>query len=132
MNLINFLHKFYSNYNKIFTDKIKPKKIRERDQQSSTVPDKLEKTPSVFSGAVASLNNFLAQQDPPQPKIDATDRRQAEAIAEDRYKSSKVTLDDAKYVAQKEKKKKENTYMESCPTGNYSGGGVSKIWIYQY
>ena len=62
------------------------------------------------SGTVTTTGNNLH---PPTPKIslskiDATDRRHIEAQNEDKSHSTKETLDDIKWVHQKEMKKKEH------------------------
>ena len=67
----------------------------------------------------------------PQPKIDATDRRQIEAQNEDKSHTTKATLDDIKRVHQKEKKKKEQNNIESYQAGVGSTGWVSRNWICQ-
>lgn len=59
----------------------------------------------------------------PQPKIDATDRRQLEAINEDKSHSTKDNLDDIRRVHLKEKKKKERKDAERA--GTISEGPVS-------
>ena len=52
----------------------------------------------------------------PQPKIDATDRRQIESHNEDRSHTTKEELDDIKRTHYKEKKKNEQSNMDHCPT----------------
>ena len=66
------------------------------------------------SGTVTTTGNNLH---PPTPKIslskiDATDRRHIEAQNEDKSHSTKETLDDIKWVHQKEMKKKEQNNIE--------------------
>ena len=52
----------------------------------------------------------------PQPKIDATDRRQIEAQNEDKSHTTKEALDDIKRTHYKEKRKKDqNNPMQSEP-----------------
>ena len=48
----------------------------------------------------------------PQPKIDATDRRQIEAQNEDKSHTTKEALDDIKRTHYKEKRKKEQNNMD--------------------
>ena len=66
------------------------------------------------SGTVTTTGNNLH---PPTSKIslskiDATDRRHIEAQNEDKSHSTKETLDDIKWVHQKEMKKKEQNNIE--------------------
>ena len=65
----------------------------------------------------------------PQPKIDATDRRQIEAQNEDKSHATKEALDDIKHTARKEKKKKEQKDMERCQTKPNAGQIVCKIFV---
>ena len=65
----------------------------------------------------------------PQPKIDATDRRQIEAQNEDKCHTTKEALDDIKHTARKEKKKKEQKDMERCQTRTNAVQLVSKICV---
>ena len=65
----------------------------------------------------------------PQPKIDATDRRQIEAQNEDKCHTTKEALDDIKYTARKEKKKKEQKDMERSQTITNAVQLVSKIFV---
>ena len=60
----------------------------------------------------------------PQPKIDATDRRQIEAQNEDKSHTTKEALDDIKRTHYKEKLKKEQKYMERYQTGHNPSGPV--------
>ena len=60
-----------------------------------------------------------------RPQIDATDRRQMEAVNEEKYNSSKETLDDIRCVHLKEKKKKEQKDAEKYQAGAISEGSVS-------
>ena len=62
----------------------------------------------------------------PQPKIDATDRRQLEAHNEDKSRSTKEELDDIKRTHYKEKKKKGQDNMGQYQTGNQTDGRVRK------
>ena len=48
----------------------------------------------------------------PRPQIDATDRRQIEAVNEDKSHTTKEALDDIKRIHYNEKKKKEQNNME--------------------
>ena len=66
----------------------------------------------------------------PQPKIDATDRRQIEAQNEDKSHTTKEALDDIKHTARKEKMKKEQKALDRCPIRNNTAGLVSKSFIF--
>ena len=79
-----------------------------------------------------STNNLLPPTPKtPQPKVDATDRRQIEAQNEDKAHTTKETLDDIKRVHQKEKKKKEENDANLDQSGNASDGGVSRTFIFK-
>ena len=67
----------------------------------------------------------------PQPKIDATDRRQAEAQNEDKSHTTKEELDDIKLTHYKEKKKKEQKNMEQYQTRSVTDGRVSITLIWR-
>ena len=64
-----------------------------------------------------------------QTKIDATDRRQIEAINEDKSHTTKEALDDIKSVHLKEKQKKEQNDMETYKIGIDSARGVRKVLV---
>ena len=64
-----------------------------------------------------------------QTKIDATDRRQIEAINEDKSHTTKEALDDIKSVHFKEKQKKEQNDMETYKIGIDSARGVRKVLV---
>ena len=64
-----------------------------------------------------------------QTKIDAADRRQIEAINEDKSHTTKEALDDIKSVHFKEKQKKEQNDMETYQIGIDSARGVRKVLI---
>ena len=51
-----------------------------------------------------------------RPQIDATDRRQIEAVNEDKSHTTKEALDDIKRIHKKEEKKKELSNAETYPT----------------
>ena len=74
--------------------------------------DKVPRKEMTLSGAVTSSPHYSSTPGIPQPKIDATDRRQIEAVNEDKNSSTKETLDDIKRVHLKEKKKKEQKDAE--------------------
>ena len=83
------------------------------------------------SGAAMASTSTLLPATPkmPQPKIDATDRRQIEAQNEDKFHTTKDTLDDIKRTHYKEKKKKEQLNTEPGPSGINTQGWVSKTLI---
>ena len=116
---------FYSISNKIMTDKMTSEK------EIDTVSNKVMKKQDGNSGAaVASSNNWVPTTSKiPQPKIDATDRRQIEAQNEDKSHTTKETLDDIKRIHHKEKKKNENNDAEQSLSGRFSEGLVSKTCI---
>ena len=79
---------------------------------------------------MAVTNNSLSPTPKiPQPKIDATDRRQLEAHNEDKSRSTKEELDDIKRTHYKEKKKKERNDLERHPSRIQTEGWVSKTLI---
>ena len=67
----------------------------------------------------------------PQPKLDATDRRQIEAYNEDKSHTTKEQLDDIKSTYNKEKKKKEQNNTPRYQSGVNNERWVSKILIWQ-
>ena len=88
----------------------------------------MNKVPSkekAVSGAVTPSPLWSSTPKIPQPKIDATDRRQIEAVNEDKSNSTKETLDDIRRVHLKEKKKKGKKDAEICQAGDISEGSVS-------
>ena len=99
--------------------------------QIGTVANKVMKKQDVNSGTAGGCsNNWVpATSKIPQPKIDATDRRQIEAQNEDKSHTTKEALDDIKHVHNKEKRKKEQNNMERCQFGINPDGWVSKILI---
>ena len=129
---------FYSLSTKINADKMSPKKELEASQRTSgeiiSMEDKgmrtqdgtdfvwltngvwLRREPSMAS----NYNLSSASTKMPQPKIDASDRRQIEAQNEDKSHTTKEALDDIKRVHNKEKRKKEQNNMERCEPGIYA------------
>ena len=78
---------------------------------------------------MTSTNNLIPSTPMrPQPKIDATDRRQIEAQNEDKAHTTKEALDDIRDTHKKEKKKKEQKIMEQCQPGIATEGSVSKTF----
>ena len=65
----------------------------------------------------------------PQSKPDATDRRNIEALNEDKSHTTKEALDDIKRTHYKEKKKKEQLSMEPGPSGINTQGLVSRTLV---
>ena len=108
-----------------------PMKSKDTSQQISPNADKGERKQGAIPKTVISSSHNLPQQPKwiPQPKIDATDRRQIEAQNEDKSHSTKETLDDIRRVHYKEKKKKEQKNIEIYPTGVDSKEMVSKIFF---
>ena len=102
-------------------------KERQAYQQVKAVADIVERNQDVGSGArtVSSHNWHTPTPKMPQPKTDATDRRQIEARNEDKSHTSKETLDDIKRIHQKEKNKKQETDIGLGQTRNASEGEVS-------
>ena len=102
-----------------------PKKERQTPQRSSRrlsqegvgdVGDRIAR-PQIFnssSGAAMAPGSCYLQQPPfaPPPKVD-TDRRNIEALNEDKSRTTKEELDDIKHTHYKEKKKKEQHDMET-------------------
>ena len=99
----------YQNKVHVLSDRVNPVNIRETNQNITQVVNKVERKQGCASKVYAASSNILLPPTPSrsQPKIDATDRRQSEALSEDRYQTSKEEHDDSKYVYKKEKKKKE-------------------------
>ena len=64
-----------------------------------------------------------------RPQIDATDRRQIEAVNEDKSHTTKETLDDIKRIHDKEKKKKEQNNAVLNQTGMNGEALVRKLLI---
>ena len=98
-----------------FTDKITPTKVRETNQQVSKVEPKVErKEVAVYRPVMSSATNFLPSTsfNHPQPKIEATDRRQIEALNEDKSHTTKEALDDFRRMHLNENRKKEQDNME--------------------
>ena len=117
----------YSISNKERADKMTAKKNRESNQQISAAGDQGMKKQDVFSDAGMAVTNFSQPATPkiPQPKIDATDRRQIEAHDEDKCHTTKEELDDIKRIHDKEKKKKEQKNMEPYQAKNNTVAWVS-------
>ena len=89
----------------------------------------MNKVPSkekAVSGAVTPSPLWSSTPKIPQPKIDATDRRQIEALNEDKSYTTKEALDDIKRTHYKEKKKKEQNNMEPGPSEMNLVGKVRK------
>ena len=122
---------FFSFCTKVPTDITTAKNEREGNHQISGVHREITRTPVVYSGATVTSTYNLRPPTPkkPQPKIDATDRRQIEAQNEDKYHTTKETLDDIKRTHDKEKKKKEQNNVESYQTGTNAGPLVRKLLI---
>ena len=110
---------FHSMFTKILTDKIQEEKDRETNQQTSLAVVKTERQEFASSAASCGFLVASAHNLPPptsrilQPKIDATDRRNIEALNEDKSHTTKEELDEIKRVHQKEKIKKEEDNIES-------------------
>ena len=113
----------------ILTDKSlsNPIKDREANQQIRNIESREPRNDKDTSEAVLTSPLNLLSSTPriPQPKIDATDRRQIEAINDDKYHSTKETLDDIKRVHLKEKNKKEQNDTQINQVGTISEGSVS-------
>ena len=73
----------------------------------------------------------IGSQNPmvPRPQIDATDRRQIEAVNEDKAHTTKETFDDIKRIHDKEKKKKEQNNAVLNQTGMNGEALVRKLLI---
>ena len=102
----------------IITDKIASRKVRETSQQNRTEVDKVERKQSDVTGTVAASSYSLAPSTlrVQQPKPDATDRRQIDAINEEKSHTTKETLDDIERIHHKEKAKKEQIDAEGHQT----------------
>ena len=126
------LSNFLSIYNKVPSDKKTAKNQREDNHQIRTVGAEVTRRQVVNSGATMTSTNNLHLPTPmiPQPKIDATDRRQIEAQNDDKSHTTKATLDDIKHTARKEKMKKEQKALDRCPIRTNTGGLVSKTFIF--
>lgn len=114
---------------KPFTDKMTPMKSKEPSQQIIPNADKGERMQGAIPKTVisSSHNSPLQPKWIPQPKIDATDRRQIEAQNEDKSHTSKETLDDIRRVHYKEKMNKE--LNETYQTGINSDERVSEVFL---
>ena len=104
-----------------------PQKERQTPQRSSRrnsqlavgdVGDRIAR-PQIFnpssSGAAMATGSFFLPPSPihaPQPKVDHN-RRNIEALNEDKSRTTKEELDDIKHTHYKEKKKKEQQDMET-------------------
>ena len=91
----------------------------------SKIVDKAPIKERTVSGSVTPSSLYSSTSKIPQLKVDATDRRQIEAVNEDKYNSTKETLDDIRCVHLKEKKKKEQKDAEKYQAGAISEGSVS-------
>ena len=113
---------------KHFPDKTPSKKVKEANQDIKTIGDKVQRKQDVTS--VASTNNLVAPTPViPQPKIDATDRKQIEAQNEDKSHTTKEALDDIKRTHYKEKRKKEQNIMEQYQSESNAERWVNIIYI---
>ena len=110
----------------MLTNKLTLKNVRETNRNVSEAANKVERNQGVASGVVTAFDSSLFPSAPKstQPKTDATDRGQTEALYEDRYHTSKRILDDFKHVYRKEKKKKEQNNIEL-----YQYGIGSKVLV---
>ena len=115
----------------IHIDKIAPKKEKEDNHQINAVSNKdTSKEDVIYGAAIAQTSNLLPSPSRiPQPKIDATDRRQIEAQNEDKSHTTKEELDDIKRTHYEEKQKKEQAIIEPCQSGINNDGLVSKPLI---
>ena len=109
----------------------KDREAGQKIQRTSPVHHEAERNQPVVPGAIiasAQSHNLVAPKIPQpyvpkfqrskirQPKIDATDRRQIEAVNEDKSHTTKEALDDIKRIHKKEEKKKELSNAETYPT----------------
>ena len=94
----------------------------------SKVVDKVPKKERTVSEAVSPSPIYSSTSRFLQPKIDATDRRQIEAVNEDKFNSTKDTFDDIRRVHLKEKKKKEQKDAEKYQAGDISEGSVNTVF----
>ena len=90
--------------------------------------DKVPRKEMTLSGAVTSSPHYSSTPGIPQSKIDATDRRQIEAVNEDKSNSTKETLDDIRRVHLKEQKIKEQKDAEKYQAGDISEGSVNTVF----
>ena len=111
----------------IFIDKTPAKPIKDKstNQKMSKIVDKAPIKERTVSGSVTPSSLYSSTSKIPQLKVDATDRRQIEAVNEDKYNSTKETLDDIRCVHLKEKKKKEQKDGEKDQPGAISERSVS-------
>ena len=117
-------------FTKVPTDKRASRKETDANHQIRAVGDEINKTQAVNYGTAMTSTNNLIPSTPmrPQPKIDATDRRQIEAQNEDKAHTTKEEFDDIRDTYKKEKKKKEEKVMEQCQPGIATEGSVSKTF----
>ena len=111
-------------------DKVTSKKEKETNQPINIVGNMvMGKQQDLISGAAMASTSNMLQAPPkiPQTKIDATDRRQAEAQNEDKSHTTKEELDDIKRTHYKEKKKKDHDNMAPCQSGINTPGRVINI-----
>ena len=110
---LTFNLNFHSISTKTLSDKVKETNL---DNDKAKAVDKTDRKQGSSSNShpfiTPSYNPFAptsssATRQPHNTKVDATDRRQIEAINEDKSHSTKETLHDIKLVHQIEKKKKE-------------------------
>ena len=113
--MLFFHYIFHCYFCKIITEKIASKKFRETNQQIVTEVGKEERKQDDISTTFASTStSYLTLSTPriAQPKPDATDRRQIEAINEEKSHTTKETLNDIKRIHHKEKAKKEQKFTD--------------------
>ena len=116
----------------IHTDKIATTKDKDANQQLINLANQLKNQNASVQIPYnpSSAHNLLPHASrTPQPKIDATERRQVEAQNEDKSHTTKETLDDIKRIHHKEKKKKENNDAEQSLSGIFSERLVRKACI---
>ena len=96
----------------------KDKEAGQKIQRTSPVHHEAERNQPVVPGAIiaSAQSHNLATPKILQPKIDATDRRQIEAVNEDKSHTTKEALDDIKRIHKKEEKKKELRNAETYPS----------------
>ena len=95
----------------------------------SKIVDKVPTKERTVSGAVMPSALYSSTSKITQLKVDATDRRQMEAVNEEKYNSSKETLDDIKGIHDKEKKKKEQNNAVFNQTGMNGEALVRKLLV---
>lgn len=90
-----------------------------------------ERTQHDFSVPIATYAQNVSTVNPtaPRPQIDATDRRQIEALNEDKSHTTKEALDDIKRTYDQEKNKKEQNDIELYQTGRSGGALVRHLSI---